>query len=166
MSSKAGITAAEYLHTSYPDLDREYRDGELVERSLPDSLHGKTQFLIAAFFATIWKRLSPHVRIETRMKLAEGLYLIPDVAVFHPAEPAAKVPEQPPLIAIEILSEDDRMNAVRTKLQEYRNWGVQHVWLVDPYSSKLYCCNEGLHEVASLQVAALGIEMTPADLFE
>ena len=39
MGSKAALPVEEYLHTSFPDLDKEYRDGELVERSLPDYLH-------------------------------------------------------------------------------------------------------------------------------
>lgn len=50
MSAKAGIPVAEYLHTSFPNLDREYRDGEIVERSLPDYLHARTQMLLGVFF--------------------------------------------------------------------------------------------------------------------
>jgi Uma2 family endonuclease len=51
MGAKTAISVEQYLHTSFPDLDREYRDGELVERTLPDYLHGKTQ-------ACLW-RFSP-----------------------------------------------------------------------------------------------------------
>ena len=29
MGTKAGLTVEDYLHTSFPDLDQEYRDGEL-----------------------------------------------------------------------------------------------------------------------------------------
>ena len=43
MGAKTGLSVEEYLHTSFPDLDRDYRDGQLVERSLPDYLCGKTQ---------------------------------------------------------------------------------------------------------------------------
>lgn len=32
MSVNTALSVEEYLHTSFPDLDREYRDGELVER--------------------------------------------------------------------------------------------------------------------------------------
>ena len=46
MGARAGISVDGYLHTSFPDLDREYRDGELVERSVPDYLHGRTQALL------------------------------------------------------------------------------------------------------------------------
>jgi len=45
MGAKTGLSAEEYLRTTFADLDREYRDGELVERSLPDYLHtGKRSY--------------------------------------------------------------------------------------------------------------------------
>lgn len=165
MDTRAGVSVEEYLHTSFPDLDREYRDGELVERTLPDYLHGKTQALLVAFFAALRKKLPVFACVETRMKIRTGLYLIPDVAVFYPAEPDL-VPESPPLVAIEVLSLDDRLSEVRAKLEEYRSWGVPHVWLVDPHSRRMYNLEAGLHEVPSLPVPKLGVEVTPSDLFE
>jgi Uma2 family endonuclease len=165
MDASAGVSVEEYLHTSFPDLDREYRDGELVERALPDYLHGKTQALLAAFFAALRKKLPVFACVETRMKIRTGLYLISDVAVFHPAEPGL-VPESPPLVAIEVLSPDDRLGEVRAKLEEYRSWGVAHVWLVDPHSQRMYTSEAGLHEAPSLSVPELGVEVTPSDLFE
>jgi Uma2 family endonuclease len=107
MDAKAGASLQEYLHTSFPNPDREYRDGELVERTLPDYLHGKVQDLLCAFFAALRKTLPVYPCVETRMKIRTGLYLIPDVAVFHPAE-SDLVPESPPLAAIEVLSPDDQ----------------------------------------------------------
>jgi Uma2 family endonuclease len=165
MDAKAGASLQEYLHTSFPDLDREYRDGELVERALPDYLHGKVQGLLFAFFAALRKTLPVFPCVETRMKIRTGLYLIPDVAVFHPAEPDL-VPETPPLVAIEVLSPDDRLSEVRATLEEYKSWGVPHVWLVDPHSQRMYTSEAGLHEVPSLAVPELGVEVTPSDLFE
>src|SRR6476469_8764684 len=113
MSAKAGISVDEYLHTSCPDLDREYRDGELVGRSVPDYLHGRTQALLLVFLEALSKKLSFYACGETRVKVREGLYLIPDVSVFRPSPPPSSVPDQPPFIAVEILSPDDRLNAVR-----------------------------------------------------
>jgi Uma2 family endonuclease len=165
MNARTGLSAEEYLHTSFPDLDREYRDGELVERSLPDTLHGSTQILLGAFFAAVRLKLGLYVYSETRVKLREGLYLIPDISVFWPTKPP-KVPETPPFVAIEILSEDDRMKDVRAKLDEYRAWGVPHVWLVDPHLRKLYTCDLGLTEVATLQIPKLDLELLPEHIFE
>src|ERR1700679_1038378 len=102
----------DYLRTSFPNPDPEFRDGELVERTLPDYLHGKVQGLIFAFFAMLRRTLDVHPCVETRMRLGSNRYLIPDVAVFYPTE-AERVPEAPPLVVIEVLSLDDRMPAVR-----------------------------------------------------
>ena len=166
MSAKAGVSVSEYLHTSFPDLDREYRDGELVERSLPDYLHGRTQILLGVLFEALRRKLSLYVCSETRMKLREGLFLIPDIAVFWPSPPPVGVPEIPPLVAIEILSPDDRLAAVLEKMQEFKAWGVPHVWLVDPHSRRMYTCEAGLVETHALLIPKLGVEVNPADIFE
>jgi len=99
------------------------------------------------------------------MKLREGRYLIPDFAVFWRTKPPL-VPDAPPLIAIEILSPDDRLTAVREKLEEYRAWGVGHVWLVDPHSRRLYTCDTGLTEVTSFTIPELNITLGPAEIFD
>jgi Uma2 family endonuclease len=165
MGAKSALSVEQYLSTSFPDLDKEYRDGELVERTLPTYLHGKTQGRLFAFFAVLPKALLLHACVETRMRIRNGLYLIPDVAVFHGKEPG-DVPDLPPLAAIEILSPDDRLAAVREKLEEYRGWGVPHVWLVDPYSKRFYTCDGELTEVPDLRISELGLALSKADLLE
>jgi len=166
MGAKSAISAEQYLRTSFPDLDKEYRDGEIVERSLPDLLHSFTQGLLVAFFVALRKRLPVFVYPELRLRVRSGLYLIPDVSVFHPSKPQMSVPDAPPLVAMEILSTDDRLTKVREKLEEYRTWGVPHVWLVDPYTKRMYTCDAGLNKVPTLRIPELGIEITPADIFE
>jgi Uma2 family endonuclease len=165
MGAKTAISLERYLHTIFPDVDREYRDGEVVERSLPDYLHGRVQGAIFAFFWALRSELALFPCVETRMRLRSNLVLIPDVAVFYPNEPS-RVPDAPPLVVVEVLSLDDRLTAVREKLEEYRAWGVRHVWLVDPHAKRLYRCDEGLMEVASLRVTELGIELLPARIFD
>jgi Uma2 family endonuclease len=165
MGARTAISVEEYLHTSFPDLDREYWDGELVERSLPDYLHGKVQGLLLFCFLMLRKRLAVYPCSETRMQVQPNLFLIPDVAVFHGSEPK-HVPDTPPLIAVEILSPDDRLTAVREKLEHYKAWGVSHVWLVDPHSRRLYTCDAGLAEVACFEVPELGVEVGPGDVFD
>lgn len=164
MGARTGVSVEEYIHTRFPDLDCEYRDGEILERSLPDYLHGKVQSLLVAIFWALRGRLRVFPCVETRMRIRTGLYLIPDVAVFFPDEPE-RIPEIPPLVAIEVLSLDDRLSAVRDKLEEYRSWGVKHVWLVDPHSRRMYTCDAGLNEVARLTAPELGVEITPSQIF-
>jgi Uma2 family endonuclease len=166
MGTRAALPVAEYLRTSYPDLDKEYRDGELVERSLPDNLHSKTQGLLIAFFVALRKAFPLFTRPELRLKIRTGLYLIPDGAVFHPIEPAQRIPDTPPYIVVEVLSLDDKPAKVLEKLEEYRTWGVPHVWLVDPHLRHMYTFDAGLTEVPTLKIPELGIEISPADIFE
>ncbi len=165
MSSKVLVLMEEYLRTSYEGVDREYLDGEVVERSLPTYLHGKTQLRLGALFS----RLSPECRLypcaETRIRMGSVRVRVPDVAVFGGEEPDEAVPGHPPLIVIEILSPDDRHSEVHAKLEEYRRWGVLHVWLVDPQLRKLYVYNGGLREVAAFELADPAVKFTVAEVF-
>ena len=165
MGAKTAISLEQYLHTTFPDVDREYRDGEIVERSLPDYLHGRVQAALVAFFWALRTELALFPCVETRMRLRSNLVLIPDVAVFYPTEPSL-VPDAPPLVVAEVLSVDDRLTAVREKLEEYKAWGVARVWLVDPHLKRLYTCDKGLAEVNSLQIPELGIELVAGSLFD
>ena len=137
-----------------------------MERSWPDVPHSRTQVLIAFVFETLRKRFPVYTCLGLRLKLCDGLVLIPDVCVYWPERPASRFPDVPPLVAIEILSPDDRLTAVREKLEEYRAWGVKHVWLVDPHSRRMYTCDAGLTEVATLRVEEIDAELTPGDIFE
>jgi Uma2 family endonuclease len=166
MGTKAVLPVAEYLHTSFPDLDKEYRDGELVERSLPDYLHSKTQGLLIALFVALRKAFPVFVCPELRVQVRPGLIRIPDVSVYYPNEPQERVPATPPFVVIEILSPDDRMADVRNKLAEYRTWGVAHVWLVDPNSKRIYTYDAELIEASALSIPELNIELKPDDIFE
>ena len=165
MGARTAISVEEYLQTSFRDLDREYRNGEVVERNLPDYLHGKVQGLLFMFFAMLRKKLAVYPCTETRMRVAPDIVLIPDVAVFYGSEPKS-VPDSPPLIVIEILSPDDRLTAVREKLENYKAWGVAHVWLADPHARRLYTCDAGLNEVARYEIPDLDLVVTPNDVFD
>jgi len=165
MGARTAISLERYLHTTFHDIDREFRDGEIVKRSLLDYLHGRVQGAIFAFFWALRTELALFPCVETRMRLRSNLVLIPDVAVFYPDEPA-RVPDTPPLVVAEVLSLDDRLTAVRDKLEEYKAWGVPHVWLVDPHGKRLYRCDKGLTEITSLQIPELGIELLPNRIFE
>lgn len=165
MGTKAALSEAEYLRTSFPGVDQEYRDGELVERSVPDYFHGKTQGRIFAHFERVRKSHRVYPCTELRLRVREGRYLIPDVAIFWPDEPGDGSVERPAAV-VEILSPDDRMSDVHDKLQEYAEWGVPNIWLVDPRKRRFYVCKNGLHEVEQFRMEETGIELRREDLFD
>jgi Uma2 family endonuclease len=166
MSTKAAVSIEEYLRTSFEGLDREYVDGEIVERSLPTNSHSKTQCRLGRIFDTFGDTLPLYARVELRSRVSATRVRIPDVSVYSGEEPAEPVPMVPPLIAIEILSPDDRQAKLIAKLEEYRQWGVRHLWLVNPEIRKLHVYEKGaLREVDSFEVPEFELRVTATEIF-
>ena len=95
------------------------------------------------------------------MRLASDLYRIPDVAVFVGTEPDDDVPSQPPLLVVEIISPDDRYSEVQEKLAEYQQWGVPHIWVVDPHRRTLATYDAGaLLPASSLTLPGYPLEFS------
>jgi Uma2 family endonuclease len=166
MSTKSAVSIEEYLRTSFEDLDREYVDGEIVERSLPDELHSETMWRLSGLIWDLSKTCPFHGRPDLRSRVSATRIRIPDVAIYAGAEPNAMVPTEPPLLAIEILSPDDRHLEIMQKFEEYQAWGVQPVWLVDPHRRRLQVYGSGtLSEVSVLEIPEYDVRFTAADIF-
>jgi len=165
MATKAEITAEQYLHMTF-EHDAEFVRGEIVERSLPNYIHGKIAFLIAQALVPVTRSHPLYPCFEVRMQVAPDVYRIPDVSVFAGEEPKQSVPSAPPLLVTEIISKDDRYYDLMEKLEEYRVWGVPNIWVVDPMAQRLSIYTEfALQNVSSLALADYPFELTPAALF-
>jgi Uma2 family endonuclease len=71
------------------------------------------------------------------------------------------------LVAIEIVSPDDRYSELTHRLEDYRRWGVPHVWLVDPELRRLYEYSEaGLLQHAALRLPEFEFEISAQELFK
>jgi Uma2 family endonuclease len=158
MASKVLITPEQYLATHF-EREPEFVHGELVEKSLPKKKHARTQQRLCVLLDRAGYGCS-----ELRVKLAHDLYRIPDFALYE-SEPEGELPDAPPLLIIEIASLDDRRRDVEQKLEEYRAWGVAHVWFVEPELKKLSIWNGGLVSVPQLELPKFQLTVTPADLF-
>src|SRR6266849_5597953 len=106
VATKTQITAEQYLRMTF-EHDAEFVHGEIVERPMPDYIHSRIQVLLAALFESLRLTHGLLACVELRLKLASEVYRIPDVSVFAVPQHQA-VPDTPPLVAIEILSKDDR----------------------------------------------------------
>lgn len=160
----SAISEEEYLRTSYDGVDREFRDGEILERGEPTFHHGHMQGASAAFFYSLRRSKHLYPAISTRVRLRPGRYVVPDVSVFWPIEPTTAIPEHLPLIVIEILSPDERMMDVIGKLTEYQSHGIPHIWLLDPVHNTFYTFAGRLKPVQSAYIPEAGIEFQIADL--
>ncbi len=165
MATKAQITPEQYLSMTF-EYDAEFVRGEVVERAMPDYLHGKIAFLIAEVLAPVTRSHPLYPCFEVRMRLSLDDYRIPDISVFAGEEPKQSVPSMPPLLVIEILSKDDRYHDLMEKLEDYRVWGIPNIWVIDPLAKRLSRYTEaGLQNMTSLTLADYPLELTPAVLF-
>jgi Uma2 family endonuclease len=152
MSAQTLASVEEYLHTVFDGSDREYLDGEIVERNSGNKSHGRVQGTFIYLLSQLEKTTGIFVLPDVRHKVTQTRYRIPDVAVFA-TEPLGEVP-------------DDRIGYVVPKLDEYRRWGVQHIWLADPEDRKLLVYRgDGLHEVEQLELPEFGIVLSKNDIF-
>lgn len=63
----------------------------------------------------------------------------------------------PPLTAIEILSPEDSLRAMQEKAAEYRSFGVENIWIIDPEPRIAYRYAENaLQEVKETELAVAG----------
>ena len=166
MATQALVAPEQYLEMSFEGIDCEYVDGEVVERRMPTYLHSKVQGLLFVLFWTLGKRYPIFPAPELRLAIdPKHRYRIPDVAVFAGQEPTEPVPSTPPLVAIEIVSPDDRLTETLKKFGEYRDWGIENIWLIDPMGTKFYFYDAtGLHPTATLQLPQYDFTITLADL--
>ena len=70
--------------------------------------------------------------IELTVRIREGRYLVPDVAVQLRTAIQDPYPTEPIALCIEILSPEDRFAETLAKCDEYLEWGVPKTWIVDP----------------------------------
>ncbi|SFS16078.1 Endonuclease, Uma2 family (restriction endonuclease fold) [Granulicella pectinivorans] len=130
MATSTQIPLAEYLATSYRP-DREYIDGEVVERNMGTWEHGRLQMLLGIWFGQHEAEWGVMVAAEWRTQVSETRIRIPDVTVVI-SGPQTPVLHDAPLLLIEILSPDDTYSATERKAQDYMRMGVNTVWIIDP----------------------------------
>lgn len=131
LSTPKFISVREYLASSYsPDCD--YVDGSLEERNVGEFDHAVLQRYFTVLFALKSKEWSIEVFPELRVQVAAARFRIPDVCVLRRGLPREQILTTPPLICIEILSAEDRLQRVQERVNDYLAFGVEHIWIVDP----------------------------------
>ena len=126
------MTVEEYLATSFEDGDREYVDGVVEEKNLGEFDHGDVQGLIYNWFFVRRRKLGICPVVEVRTRVSPTRYRVPDVTVVRGDRPAVRIITDPPLLAIEVLSPDDRASRADAKIDEYLRFGISYVWVINP----------------------------------
>lgn len=141
------IPVEEYLSTSYRP-DREYVDGQLLERNVGEKDHSKLQMALSAYLHNRRDKHRIHVFPEQRVQVKSTRFRVPDVCVVAGDEPQEQIVTSPPFLCVEILSKDDRMSEMQERINDYLSFGVRYVWVIDPRTKQAYThTSSSSHEV-------------------
>lgn len=161
------VSVEEYLRTSFPDADREYVDGRIVERNVGEVDHSDVQTAIAHYMRTRYKK-RVWAGVEVRVQTRTTRFRIPDVTVMLGGKPAERIIRTPPIVAIEVLSPDDRAGYLEEKIADYLAFGVPHIWIINPETRRAFVhTSQGSHEVKDgvLRAESADIEVPLAEIF-
>ena len=100
------VSVEEYLRTSYRP-DRDYVDGEVLERNKGEKPHSRLQRFFIGLFLRHEEEWQVEVLPEQRVQVNESRYRIPDVTVAAFSSDEELIVRTPPVLCIEILSSEE-----------------------------------------------------------
>lgn len=164
MNTAQLVSIDDYLHTSY-EYDAEYVEGRIVCRTVPKKSHSEMQSFLDRTLYAVGKPLGYRVWPEQRVQTRVDRFRIPDLCVTL-GEPDEEVFTSPPHLCIEILSPEDRVVDVRARVDEYLQFGVAYVWVVDPESRRgdvhtragIHRVDDGIFRAGDIEVNVQNVE--------
>jgi hypothetical protein len=147
------ISLDEYLRTSFhPDCD--FVDGVVLDRTVGMRRHAYAQAQIPSWFNNVQRLQS---LTELRVRVGPSRIRIPDVVVCEIPLPDEEVFTTPPWLCIEVMSPDDTVAAMQDRLDDYLQFGIPNIWVIDPWKHR------GWHVTAEGWATAAGGIMRTAD---
>jgi Uma2 family endonuclease len=125
------VPLEEYLHSSY-EPDAEYVDGVIEERPAGEWNHSSWQAAILDFYWRRSREWDIRVRLSLRIQVHSTRFRIPDVTVLDRNLPVEPVITHPPIAVFEVLSPEDSVTRMMTKLGDYEQMGIQTILVLDP----------------------------------
>jgi Uma2 family endonuclease len=154
MKTAALVPVEEYLRTTYRP-DRDYVDGEVLERNLGERDHSDLQGELVHYFRARRRAWKAFAYPEQRVQVASQRFRVPDICVVVGARPQEQILREPPFICIEILSKDDRLETVQSRIDDYLSFGVPYVWVINPRNRRAW-----VYTPAGIQEAKDGVLRT------
>ena len=161
------VSVEEYLSTVY-EHDCEYVDGVIEERDMGEFEHAYIQGLLISLFFKNREAWGVYPLPEQRVQTKKTHFRVPDIAILREGTTREPILTRPPLLVIEVQSPDVPLRRTETKALEYLAFGIEHVWVIDPYARVAYRGTPaGLDLVRSAELAIpdTPIRIAPGDLF-
>lgn len=165
VSSITSISISEYLKSSYSP-DRDFVDGRVEERNVGEHDHAAVQAALVLWFGEHQNDWRIEVLPEQRMRISGTRYRVPDICLVSLEEPVEQILTRPPLACIEILSPEDTLRRMQERVDDYRDFGVPNIWILDPASQKGYdCTSSGFLEATEFSISGTPITLVLSQLF-
>jgi Uma2 family endonuclease len=166
--SPALISMEEYLQSIYhPDCD--FVDGHLEERNVGETRHSLLQGELTTWFGSRRREWNIRVLPELRTRVSASRVRLPDVGVAYNDDAIKdKIREKPLLIAIEVLSPEDRLPRVLVRLADFWKMGIRNIWVLDPEDKAAFVYTDGglkPVEADSLTVAGSPVYLDLTEIF-
>ncbi len=144
------VSVREYLTTSYrPDCD--YVDGRIEERNVGEFDHSLIQTLLGQLIMNNRAAWGVLALTDVRVQVKATRFRVPDLTVVRADAPREQILTHPPLLVIEILLPEDRLSRTTERTDEYIDFGIENIWIVDPKRRLAY------------RVTKAGLELTPSN---
>ncbi len=143
------VSVEEYLSTVY-EHDREYVEGELIERNVGDFEHSALLGILIGMLSGQRRAAGIHIFPTLRVQVSARRFRVPDITVTT-SKIKGRILREPPLLCIEILSPEDRASRLLLKINDYFSFGVRYVWVIDPEEKTAWSyTSEGKRESATV----------------
>lgn len=139
MATKVLMTVDEYRHARFDGADRDFVDGEVIERNMGELPHARVQGELFHRIRLVAERLGLQVLPEIRIQVSATRFRVADIAVWRAGDIGRQVPTVAPFLVVEILSPEDRLVRLQPKIQEYLAHGVEWIWVIDPDDRSALC---------------------------
>lgn len=138
------VSASHYLRTSYPDGDREYIDGAVVERNVGDADHSTLLGRVCAHLSAHEQALGLEVLPACRLRVSAERYRVPDITVMRrPYRTEAGALIDTPFLIVEIAASKDTFTQTWQRFTEYEALGVPHIVMLIAEDSDCWVFSEG-----------------------
>jgi Uma2 family endonuclease len=154
------VSVEDYLlMAGEPDV--EYVDGEIVDRPMGNRDHSNIQKRLILHFGLLEGQLGIRVQPEFRTRTKTTRFRVPDVLIEDASTAEEEIVVVAPLLCIEILSPEDRLNKVLKKVEEYLEFGVPCVWVIAPDSQEAWSLSRGENGDTLMHHVSDGVLATP-----
>ncbi|MGA2047688.1 MAG: Uma2 family endonuclease [Terracidiphilus sp.] len=131
IAQMAQVPVEVYLKGSY-EPDAEYVEGVIEERPMGEFDHSTWQHAVELWFAQRAKEWGIRVRPELRVQVSKGNFRVPDVTILDRNLAVEQIITHPPIAVFEVLSPEDTVTRMMTKLADYEQMGIKTILILDP----------------------------------